>query len=206
MNALRLVARASAAPGLADPGCPIGQTFRSDDPRVQSELMHAASERPPVRDDARLVADCNALRVRARSESALNRVEEWLRGRFGGSLIADAPYVRYGAGTRVLEPWMRVLLHGRRSDRDRIRNDLVSRGGCVLRLQDGEDFVLEGEAPLAALLGYARHVKALLGPSTVNAYVGIWLARYVPVRADAESAAAIRPPDAARRREDALAG
>ena len=42
-------------------------------------------------------------------------------------------------------------------------------------------FVVEGEAPLADLLGYREDMRELLGDDWSESHVATWLSRYVPV-------------------------
>ncbi len=134
------------------PEYPIEQTFGSDDPVTQQQLMRAA-RRTLETDSTLLVADYNGLRVLARSEAALDRVAESLRQRFGATLLVDAPAVRYAHLVPVLEPYMVVLVNAPVSDLAAVRNDFVGRRGRITRLVERGSFVLEGEAPLAQLLG-----------------------------------------------------
>lgn len=174
---------------LLHPECPIEQTFRSDDPEVQRQLMYHAWQRAAAPQQVLFLADYNGLRVLAHSEAALNRVAENLRGRFGDRLRVDDPLVRCSSGTPVLEPYMTVLVHGPLRHLAHVRNDIACRGGRIARVSEGDRFVLEAEAPLAALLGYGKWLRDLFADKWVGSYLGLWLSRYVPLGGDGPRAA-----------------
>jgi hypothetical protein len=67
----------------------------------------------------------------------------------------------------------------------RLRADFHRRCGRVERLQLGDPFVLEGEAPLAHLLGYARWVAS----SLPGAHASLSLRRYRPLADNGPGAA-----------------
>jgi hypothetical protein len=171
------------------PECPIEQTFRSDDPSVQQQLMQHAWQRTAAPEQALLVADYNGLRVLGHSERALNRVAKALRHRFGAGLVVDTPLVRYSFGVPVLEPYMTVLINGPVRDLAMVQEDLASRRGRIVRLSEQETFVLEAEAPLAALLGYEEWLQDLFAEDWDRSYVGLWLSRYVAIDGNGPQAA-----------------
>ena len=51
------------------------------------------------------------------------------------------------------------------------------------------NFVLEAEAPLAALLGYEQWLQELFADDWDGSYVGLWLSRYVPIDGNGPEAA-----------------
>jgi len=163
------------------PEYPIAQAFHSDDPVTQRQLMQRF--RHPVIEPAQALVqtECNGLRVLARSESALNRVGVTLRRRFGPTLVAGPPEVRYGDGDPMLEPYMTVLVHAPAVHLARVVNDLLARRGRVTRVVERSMFVLEGEAPLALLLGYYDGADDMLAEDRKRSHVATWLSRYVPI-------------------------
>lgn len=165
----------------AHPEYPIEQAFGSDDPTTQQQLMQLAWRGAPDPEQTLLVADFNGLRVLARCEPALSRTEEALRRRFGAALVAGAPAVRYADCVPLLEPYMGVLVSGPASHLPAVRIDLTARRGSVTRVIERGSFVLEGEAPLANLLGYHRHMRELLCEHWRASHVATWLSRYVAV-------------------------
>jgi hypothetical protein len=177
------------APMPMHPDYPIAQSFRSDDPAAQQQLMQQASHPVVEPEQALLVTDYNGLRVLGRSEQALDRVAGTLRRRLGAALVAGPREVRYGNGDPVLEPHMVVLVHGPASCLARVREDLLARGGRIARVVDRSMFVLEGEAPLARLLGYRERMREMLAESWSQSHVATWLSRYVPVEDDGPEAA-----------------
>ena len=177
------------APMPMHPEYPIAQSFRSDDPAAQQLLMQQASHPVVEPEQALLVADYNGLRVLGRSEPALERVAGTLRRRLGAALVAGPPEVRYGNGDPVLEPYMVVLVHGPASCLARVHDDLLARRGRIARVVDRSMFVLEGEAPLAHLLGYRERVREMLAEAWSQSHVANWLSRYVPVEDDGPEAA-----------------
>jgi len=168
---------------------PIAQAFRSNDPVVQEQLMQHAWHATIEREQALVLSDYNGLRALGRNESALNRVAGTLRRRFGAALIAGPPEVRYCDGDPMLEPYMVVLVYGPAIHLTRIRNDLLARRGRVVRVVDRSMFVLEGEAPLADLLGYDERVREILAEDGHQSHVATWLSRYVPIHGNDPEAA-----------------
>ena len=177
------------APMPTHPESPIAQAFRSDEPLVQQQLMQQASQPAVEPEQALFVTDYNGLRVLGRSEPALNRVASALRRRLGAALVAGPPEVRYGDGDPVLEPYMVVLVHGPASCLAGVRDDLVARRGRIARVVDRSMFVLEGEAPLAHLIGYHERVREVLAEAWSQSHVATWLSRYVPVEGHGPEAA-----------------
>ena len=173
----------------AHPEYPLEQAFGSDDPMTQQQLMQQVSRGTPEPDHTLLVADYNGLRVLARSEAALSRVADVLRRRFGQTLVVGAPAVRYSDCVPVLEPYMVVLVSAPASCLGAVRKDFVARGGRIVRLVEKGSFVLEGEAPLAELLGYHRHMREMLAEHWDESHVATWLSRYVTVDGDDPAAA-----------------
>lgn len=163
------------------PEYPVVQTFGSDDPAIRQELLQWATRESPAPEWVRLVTDPRGLRVLGRSEGALERVAGQLRQRFGEALVAGAPEVRYFDGMPPLEPYMVVLVSAPARHLARVREDFVARGGRIVRAVDRPTFVLEGEAPLARLLGYYRHVRELLANDRSRSHIATWLSRYVPL-------------------------
>jgi translation elongation factor EF-G len=62
----------------------------------------------------------------------------------------------------------------------------LRRRGRIKRLDERGPFILEGEAPLAALLGYRQWLRDLIQD---DAYVGLRLSRYLPIDDDGPRAA-----------------
>jgi len=169
---------------------PIAQAFGSNDPTTQQQLMQQASRGSAHGPDhALFIADYNGLSVLARSEAQLNRAAEVLRRRFGSMLHVGAPTIRYADRVPVLEPYMVVLVNAPTTYLTAVRKDFIERHGRITRLVERETFLLEGEAPLAELLGYQRHVRKLLEEHWNEGSVAIWLSRYVPVDCDDPEAA-----------------
>lgn len=163
------------------PEYPIEQAFSSDDPLTQQQLMQEPSRGTPESDHTLFVTDYNGLRVLARSESALNRVEEALVQRFGTTLLVGAPAVRYADRMPVLEPYMDVVVNAPASYLGTVRTDFVGRRGRITRLVERGSFVLEGKAPLAHLLGYHQHLREILAVHWDESHAATWLSRYVPI-------------------------
>lgn len=171
------------------PEYPIEQAFGSDDPLTQQQLMQQASRGSPEPSASLFVADYNGLRVLARSESALNRVAEALLRQFGATLLVGAPAVRYGDHPPVLEPYMVVLVNAPASYLRAVRQDFARRHGRITRLAERGSFVLEGEAPLAHLLGYHRRMREMLAENWDESHVATWLSRYALVGGNGPEAA-----------------
>jgi hypothetical protein len=168
---------------------PIAQTFHSDDPAAQRQLMQRA-RRPVIEPEPAVVlTECNGLRALARSEAVLNRVAGTLRRRFGAALVAGPPEVRYFDGDPMLEPYMTVLVHAPAVHLARVCNDLLARRGRVTRVVERSMFVLEGEAPLAHLLGYYDRVHDMLAEDRNQSHVATWLSRYAPMEGGGPEAA-----------------
>lgn len=172
----------SATP-LMHPECPVEQRLRSADARVQGELLREAWHRhPPPGEGAMIVAEPAGVRVLARSEGALRPVVDGLRERFRDDIVVEPPTVRYANGAQMLEPWMVVLMNGPAQFLPLIQKDLGRRQARVLRVEDHRGpFLLEAEAPLANLLGYADWLDELVEG---GADLSMWLARYVAIEVD----------------------
>jgi len=180
--------RAAPAASPTHPEYPIVQAFRSDDPVVLQQLLQQAAQALPSPEWVRLVADPRGLQVFGRSEGALERMAGQLQQRFGDALVAGPPTVRYFDGRPPLEPYMTVLVSAPARHLARIRDDFLARRGRIVRAVDRPTFVLEGEAPLARLLGYYRHVRELLAGERGRTHVATWLSRYVPLGGAPEAA------------------
>ncbi len=163
------------------PEYPIAQTFGSDDPATREQLMRQTWQDVADPESARFVADREGLRVLARSEGALKRVAGILRQRYGTMLFAQRAEVRYLPGTPALEPYMVVLVNAPARYLAQVRKDLLARRGRITRVVDRTLFVLEGEAPLADLLGYYDWMRDVLGEDGGRSHVATWLSRYVPI-------------------------
>jgi len=168
---------------LAHPECPIEQRLQAADAAVQGQLLREAWHRhPPAGEGAMVVAEPAGVRVLARSEGALRPVVDGLRERFRGAIVVGAPTVRYAHGAPMLEPWMVVLMSGPAHYLPLIQKDLARRQARVARVEHHRGpFLLEAEAPLANLLGYANWLDELVEG---GADLSMWLARYVPVVVD----------------------
>jgi hypothetical protein len=166
--------------------CPIEQTFRSDDAETQAELMREPWSQGKRPDGTLFVADYNGLRLLGRSEGALDAAVKPLQRRFEHRLAADPPSVRYAFGVPTLEPYMAVLIKGRAGHLSIVKKDLLRRRGRINRLNQGEPFILQGEAPLANLLGYERWLRGLM---LEDSHAGLWLSRYLPIDDDGPQAA-----------------
>ncbi len=167
---------------------PIAQAFGSHDPTTRERLMRHASHDLLDAQSARLVADPRGLRVLARCEGALQRVAGALRHRYGAALVAGRPEVRYVDGTPAFEPYMVVLVNAPARHLPAVRKDFLARGR-ITRIVDRTMFVLEGEAPLAELLGYYEHVRDMVGDDWGQSHVATWLSRYVPIDGGGPAAA-----------------
>jgi hypothetical protein len=141
-------------------------------------------ERGP--EESLFVADYDGLRLLGVSEGALETAVEPLRHRFGDRLLVDPPSVRYVFGTPTLEPYMSVVINGPVCSLLVVQMDFLERKGRIKRLVQSGHFVLEGEAPLASLLGYQRWVRDLAEPEPC---VSIQLSRYLPIDDDGPRAA-----------------
>ena len=181
--------RGPAPVALAHPECPIEQPVKSAHAHVQAALLGEAWRRhPPAGEGAMIVADPDGVRVLGRSEGALRPVVEAFRERFGSAVVVGAPRVRYAHRPRLAEPWMTVLASGPAAFAPLILRDLARRKARVLRVEQHRGpFLLEAEAPLANLLGYADWLDEL---AEGRADLSMWLARYVPVEVDGSPDAA----------------
>jgi hypothetical protein len=164
---------------LMHPECPIEQTLRGRTPQVREALLEEAWRRRPPGSHTLYVGDHRGLRILARSESSLALATAELAVRYGEALIVEPPMVRYVHGSPVLEPWMSVTVNAPPRCRDAVERDFVERRGDVRRLTElSEAFVMEGEAPLADLLGY----EDWLADCTDNdGFTAAQLSRYVPI-------------------------
>jgi hypothetical protein len=150
---------------------------------IRSAWRHGA--RP---DEALCVTDHRGIRLLGPTEEALQRAIAELRSRHGDALVFEPPAIRYIHGAMVLEPWMHVLVNVPSQYGFLIKHDFVRRRGDIRRLdQRGAAFVLEGEAPLAKILGYADWLKHA---SNGEPAVALRLSRYLPVNDDNGPAAA----------------
>ena len=165
---------------------PIEQTVRSNDADTQSQLMQEPWSRSNRLEGTLFVADYNGLRLLGKSEGALDAAVEPLRRRFGDRLVVDAPSVRYVFGVPTLEPYMTVAISGPQRYLPVIQTDFLQRRGRVKLLQQGGPFVLEGEAPLASLLGYRQWLRDSM-EDVPN--VDLALSRYLPIDDDGPRAA-----------------
>ena len=185
----RLVERIQAretlrgATPLANPECPIEQRVHTDDVHVRADLLREAWRlHPPAGEGAMAVADPAGVRVLARSEGALRPLVDALRMRFRDAIVVERPAVRYAHGAQLLEPWMQVQMSGPSTFLPLIQRDLARRQSRVSRTRDDRgSFVLEAEAPLANLLGYADWLDGL---AEGGADLSMWLSRYVPIVVD----------------------
>ena len=171
---------------LIHPDCPIEQTLRGDDAEAQGQLIQEPWSQSNRSDGTLFVADYDGLRLLGRSEEALNSAVELLKGRFGQRLVVDVPSVRYAFGVPTLEPYMRVLVNGPERYLPVIQRDLLRRRGRIKRVDRRRPFVLEGEAPLACLLGYGQWLRDLMQD---DPHVGLRLSRYLPIDDDGPRAA-----------------
>ena len=172
---------------LIHPDCPIEQTLRSDDAETRGQLMQEPWSHKNRPDGTLFVADYHGLRVFGRSEGALNSAVEPLQRRFGHRLVVDAPSVRYAFGVPTLEPYMTVFVTGPERYLPVIQTEFLRRRGGITRLDQRGWFILEGEGPLAGLLGYGQSLDDLMqdGPGGV----GLRLSRYLPIDDDGPQAA-----------------
>jgi len=157
---------------------PIEQRVRSNDASIQSQLMQEPWSRSNRLECTLFVAAYNGLRLLGKSEGALDAAVEPLRRRFGDRLVVDAPSVRYAFGVPTLEPYMTVAISGPHRYLAPIQTDFLRRRGRVKRVQYGGPFVLEGEAPLAGLLGYRQWLRDSLDDIP---NLDLRLSRYLPI-------------------------
>jgi len=165
---------------------PIEQKLRSADAETQSQLMEEPWSRGTRSEGTLFVAGYNGLRLLGRSERALDGAVEPLRRRFGDRLVVEPPSIRYAFGVPTLEPYMMVLINGSERFLPQIERDFLRRRGRIKRLAQHACFVLEGEAPLAGLLGYEQWIRESM---TAVPYLGLWLSRYLPIDDDGPQAA-----------------
>jgi predicted membrane GTPase involved in stress response len=186
----RLAARGEFRRGAAmlHPECPIEQTVRGHAAPVQAQLLQEIWRRHSfIADAAMLVAEPNCLRVLARTERALAAPVEALRGRYGADVVVEPAAVRYVHGAPVLEPFMNVLVTGPGRHLQFVQSDLGQRRGTMTRVDQRADvFVLEAEAPLGHLLGYADRLDERFDGSVE---ASLWLSRYCPIAGDGPYAA-----------------
>ena len=176
----------SQAATLWHPEYPIEQRARSQTPEADALVLREARRQSRAATGTLFVADHSALRILGRSEAALKDAIADLAHRYGGAFVAEPPSIRYVHGARVLEPWMEVLVNAPERYCQTVRRAFVGRRGDVGRItQRGAAFVLEGEAPLADLLGFEEWLGDLTegGP-----YVSNWLSRYRPIDDGPEAA------------------
>jgi hypothetical protein len=174
--------RASAS--LAHADHPLEHRVRSDDRDALRALVHG-SRTGERHEGIIVVGDGDGLRVLGRSECALDAFSASLMRRFGDRVVVDAPSVRIASGPPALEPWMAVRVRAPGRHMPRLRSDFHRRCGRIERLQFGDPTVLEGEAPLARLLGYARWMEA----SLPGANATLSLSRYRPLAENGPGAA-----------------
>jgi len=161
------------------PEYPIEQLVRTRDSERHALVLQDAWRRRPTIADTLYVPDYNGLRVLGRSEGALEHAMAEVARRHGNAFMVEPPSVRYVHGARVLEPWMDVLVNVPEHHCRHVERDFARRRGNVRRLaQQGVAFVLEGEAPLADLLGYAEWLRNL---TEDDPYVATRLSRYLPI-------------------------
>lgn len=158
--------------------CPIEQTLRSDDAETQGQLMQEPWSQDHRPEGTLYVADYNGLRLLGRSERALTAAVEPLQRRFGDRFVADAASVRYAFGVPTLEPYMTVLVNASERYQAFVERDFLERRGRIKQVQQRGPFVLEGEAPLAFLLGYEEWLRDVVEG---GCHVGLWLSRYLPI-------------------------
>ena len=189
---LSLLRNSRPSPGFArrhsliHPECPIEQMLRSDDTETRVQLMREPWSHKIRPDGTLFVADHSGLRLLGRSERALDAAVEPLQRRFGARLTVNAPSVRYAFGVPTLEPYMTVLINGPARYLPVIQGDFLRRRGRITRLDQRGPFILEGEAPLAGLLGYGQWLRDLIQDDPC---VGLWLSRYLPIDDDGPRAA-----------------
>ena len=166
--------------------CPIERTLRSNDPTTQGQLMEEPWSQGRRPDGTLFVAGYDGLRLLGRSEGALDAAVAPLQRRFGHLLAADGPRVRYAFGVPTLEPYMSVLINGPERYVSIVKKDFLRRRGRIKSLDEERSFILEGEAPLANLLGYEQWLRDLMEETPK---IGLWLSRYLPIDDDRPRAA-----------------
>lgn len=161
------------------PEHPVEQMVRCKQERARAALLHEAWRQRSRPDEALYVADYHGLRILAPTERVLKHAVCCLQVTYGHALIVEPPSIRYIHGSVVLEPWMAVLVNVPARYGFVVERDFVRRRGDIRRFdQHGAAFVLEGEAPLADLLGYADWLKELTNDEPS---VAMWLSRYLPI-------------------------
>jgi hypothetical protein len=165
--------------GLAHPEYPIEQTLRANDGAMHTLLLRASRRLRNAMDDARYLAGSRGVRVLGRSEGALRHATATLSGRHATRVTVEPPCIRYAHGAQVLEPWMDVLVNVPERYGNLVQENFEERRGTLRRLdRHGGAIVLEGEAPLACLLGYADWLRDL---TEDEPNVATWLSRYLPL-------------------------
>jgi predicted membrane GTPase involved in stress response len=171
---------------LSHPEYPIEQQVTSPSPAL-CEQMRDEFVRGAARCEGALFTDSHhGLRVLGQSETALKLAVDQLTRRLGEALDVGAPRVRYALGTPTLEPYMTVVIDGPDPYLPLIQKDFARRNGRTRRVDQRGHFVLEGEAPLASLIGYTDWLRALTDDEH---YTAMWLSRYRPVPDDGPQAA-----------------
>jgi hypothetical protein len=181
---LSLFTRAPANPGrhparLMHPECPIEQSVRGRDAPAREALIDEAWRRRSPASATLLVGDHRGLRILAPTEPALALALGELVLRHGEGLIVEPPTVRYVQGVPVLEPWMSETVNAPHAHADKLEEDFLARRGHLRRMSPvAGRMVLEGEAPLADLLGYDDWLAELTGEEPL---VATALSRYLPI-------------------------
>jgi hypothetical protein len=169
------------------PEYPIEQTVRCRQEQTRAALLQEAWRRRSSADDSLYVADYDGLRILAPTEGALQHAVATLENTYGNALVVEPLSIRYIHGALVLEPWMAVLVNVPARYGFVVEHDFVRRRGQVRRFdQHGAAFVLEGEAPLADLLGYSDWLRVV---TKDDPSVAMWLSRYLPIDSDGPKAA-----------------
>jgi len=158
---------------------PIEQKVRGRDPKMNTSLPREAWRRRSAGDAILYLTDSTGLRVLGRSEEALNHAVSTLAQRYGERIMVEPPAVRYVFGAQVLEPWMSVLVNVPQHYSHLLLRDFAQRRGRRRRsTRKGAALILQGEAPLADLLGYAQWLRDL---TEADPCVATWLSRYAPI-------------------------
>lgn len=176
---------AAKAPGkgrreLPFPEYPIEQLVQGCDDATRAELTRLAWRGPAAGEGAMLVAAYEGLRVLARCEVDLAAPVDSLAALFAGRIVLRRPVVRYEPGNPVREPYMLVLASGPDRYLPVVEKDMARRCASFVRADASDDaFMLEAEAPLAQLIGYASWLGGLTGQDAPQ--VSTWLSRYLPI-------------------------
>ncbi|MCC7326842.1 MAG: hypothetical protein IT521_08580 [Burkholderiales bacterium] len=173
---------------LMHPDFPIEQMVRGKDAATRSRLKQELwqLQRAPT-EDIQYVAATDGLRVLARTENALQLAVAALCERFGATLSADVPSVRYVYGAQVLEPYMEIRLWGPVPHLDLVRHEVESRRGRILEIDHSvSGFLVRAEAPLARLLGCGAELDVATSGSVA---LSTRLTRYVRIDHDGPEAA-----------------